>query len=368
MLVFSVSCGEDDPPEVQTAGQAVESSQASNSEILERVGQITAWTDAGLFVYGGVDETRESVGGAALINPDTGALTSLPEPFDFPIRRVGVAAPTVSGVFLLGQLCETTVYEEESAYCEPGGLAAGILSLSDQTWNPVDIPEELHAGSRADWVTQLFGVTPSGTLVLEVATAGSRQIGDAPYWTFDPVTVEWVHLPDPGVVIDDACLAGEHLVVSASEVAEDGGTHGNVTLNILRADQPGAEWSALTTLSEIAWGSYPLVSCGGTFAVVYGFTLDSPADVAFSQSVEPPGEWEDLSPFPDFVVDHEVWTGDQLVLFDETGAALIFDGDTWTPLDLPRGPIGSDPVWTGEEFVVIDPTSDTGTSVGAVEG
>jgi len=366
LAVVAAGCGDDDAAEVQTSGQSVEQATASVDEALSRVGQITAWTEAGLFVYGGVDETRESVGGAALIDPDTGESVALPEPFEHPIRRVGVAAPVEGGVFLMGELCEETIYEEDLVYCVPGGLVASSYSIADGAWTPIDIPDELQAGPTASWVVNLLGVSTTGTLVLEIVLEGNREIGDEPFWSFEPDGAAWTRLADPGVDFDDSCLAGDHVVVVGSTPTAGGGSYSGTTLHTLSVMTPDGPWDPLEPLDEVTWSNFPLVSCGGLFAVVYGSASDSTSKVAFRQSIDPAGDWQDVSPFPEVLVfvDHAIWTGDQLVLFGESGEAVALSDGGWMPVDLPRGPVGSDPVWTGDEFVVIDPTTATGTSSG----
>lgn len=362
-MLLTLSCGSESGNQI-AVGTSLTGEGVSPDVVLSRTGQITAWTDDGMFVYGGVDQTRESVGGAALIDPRTGSATSLPEPFDVPIRRVGVAAPIEGGVMLVGELCERTVYEEELAYCEPGGLVGAVMSLADRTWRSMEMPDELRAGPRSSWIVELAGVTPSGSVVLRLVTEGVRAVGDAPFWVYRPGDDEWHRLPDLGIVPDDFCLAGDQLVLVTSESSAAGGTRSNVRLHSFSVDSPRGSWLALRPLSSVDdWGAEPMVSCGGSFAVVHGYALSAGEGVAYSQAVQPPGGWAELAPMPEIVVASEVWTGQELVLFGETGGAVALIDGAWARVDVPPWPVGSDPVWTGEQIAVIDQASDVGVAL-----
>ncbi len=367
-MVVLATCG-GGPTDGETAASDV-------GGILGRRFPAAVGTPAGLFLYGG-SEGVDPLGGAALVDPVTGAEAALPEPpFEVPLAAHSVAAYSGTQVFVLGELCAATVeIDDTTSGCEPGGLAAAVYSPAEQSWRSVGIPEELVAATDRErpWVSQLRGVTDDGLIVLDLILEGDRAAGQAPFWTFDPATDEWVHLDDPGVVVDDACVAGDRLVVNSSVPGENL-VATDVSLSVLSLDDD-AEWEQGPALDEVIWSYAPKMGCGDDFAVVYESEAqvgeDAELRAASFLTGTDPALGSDWMPLPDLgptLPGVDVWTGQRLAIFGFGGGAVALDRttDEWVPLaDAPSVTADLDPpVVVGDLLVTLDPASPNGLDVG----
>lgn len=376
LAAAAVACGDDSSSEVSAGQESSPDSTAVGTEgILGREFQAVAWTDSGLFVYGGRDpqiDGGDPLGGAALVNAESGAVEALPEPpVPAPLATRSVAASTGADVLVFGELCESVAETEDTQLCAPGGLAGAVYSLDEGAWRPVEVPPELVEASdpRRPWIVQLLGVTDGGRIVLDLTLEGQRAVGDTPFWTFDPTNDEWTQLSDPGVTVDEACLAGGRIAVSSSLV-DDNFVYSDVTLNVLTVDEGASDWTQGSPLQETRWAERPHLYCGEDFGVVYG-NADVGPRAAFRQHLAAGEEWLPLEPIPDTVTPYgSASTGESLVLFglEIRAVELAADGEGWRPLDLPPWRESVPPVWTGDAFVIIDPSAEDGVSIAEVGG
>lgn len=385
MAAVVVGCG-DEPTRAVDAGQAASPSADSSAGevsaptegILNRAGSAVTGTPRGVFVYGG-SERGQPLGGAVLIDPSSGEQQPLPEPpFEAPLAPHSVAASVDGDVFVFGETCQRRVeVDDTTTGCEPSGLAAAIYSLGDGSWRPVAVPEELIADSAPDrpWVVQSRGVTEGGGIVLDLIHEGNRATGQAPFWVYEIASDEWAHLEDPGVVVDDACVAGDDIVVVSSTPGENA-VATDVTLTMRSVSGRGA-WASGPSLRDVVWSYSPQVGCGDDFAVVY----DSEAQVGGVDDLRAPsflaavgdGEplaWQALPDVDQVLPGVEHWTGDRFLLVGLDGAALALDPEalTWTPVAAiqPITPDVDQLVQVGGLLVALDPRSPDPVTVGEV--
>lgn len=362
LLLLAVGCAAGDAGDRVTAGQEYPEASMPTSgavDVLARSDQATAWTERGLFVSGGRDPNRvidggEPLGGAALVDPGTGAVTPLPEPpFDEPLRSGSVAAAVGAEVFLFGERCDGYADDPDSLVCVPGSFAAAVYDIDSGTWRQLELPPEL-AEARSPWIDRLAGVTTDGLVTLELVPEGLPAAGDAPFWTYSIEADEWRHLADPGVAAESACVAGDRLVVLS---AEGGGVVDAVRLHTLHLGQADAGWTTGSSVPQADWDLSPRLACGDDFALVHGYVLEAGPrrETAYRQVVTGDlNQWEPLPALPLVgATTASVWTGDQLLLVDQQGGVAVFDpgGDSWTALDL--GTEGLVAGWTGEMLVEL---------------
>jgi hypothetical protein len=328
------------------------------------------WTDDGIFAYAQVGPEDDEVGAAVLIDPDTGEVTSLPAPPFDPLGGTAEIAAAGDAVFLLGSQCAERISGEDSAFCVPGDVVGAVWSGGE--WHEAEIPDEIQAyagtveGERGRLmpVTRLVGVTSDGRLVFDIIPESYREVGDAPYWTYSPGGDEWVRLGDPGVVAEDACLAGDRLVMATAVETSTG--IADVSLRTLDLADPTAVWVAGPPAPGLRLGLGPDVHCGDDFAVVVGLeelTPETSIDQGFVAQRQAVGDvrsapWEPLPELPEDYIGHgrAQWDGQGLVVVDGRsgqGLRLAADGTAWEPVAYPRAGEGLGRVWNGEEFVVI---------------
>lgn len=350
LVLLAAACADD-------GGPVVEAPPAAELDgILQRTGQALAWTGEALFVYGGesADASAPYLGGAALVDPDTAAVTPLPEPpFDAPLETGGVAATSGGDVVLLGRTCAERVdVDADTVACRPGGLVGAQLSLDEGTWRLLDVPdgvvEQLSPDPEQD--VRLLGVTGDDRVVLQLPHGRALPAGESRTWTYRAADGEWEELPAFDRVVDDSCLAGDRLVVRSSDLVDESTI--DVIVGVL--DLADGGWTTSPTFTAQLWG--PALTCAGDTALVYSDSYDQGT---FRLALDPMGSWEELPSPPDGIgFARQVAVGDRVLFTSQDGPTVgrLLDPVTftWQQVELPPWRWPTLPVWTGDQLVVVD--------------
>ena len=229
------------------------------------------------------------------------------------------------------------------AQCEPGGYAALLYDVADDTWRSIAVPDELSALEAEDAVATAVGRLGNGVLV----TAGDA------IWAWD-ATSEWRRLPEPPLAWRHVCPYKDGVVAVGweDETGLDGAAPGDVEggdqsaasdvrVASVLGDAAGNEWSAPVTAS----GDQPIplaVEAVCTGAGVVTIAASSSPGTGTPKFLPDDGAWVALpapSPDPGYGA-AKVAVGEKVVLLgDVNGAVLDTAGDagSWRAMELPGG-------------------------------
>jgi hypothetical protein len=367
MAVGLAACGADD--------DRIDAGAPANDgyDFTAAVAPSVAWTGDRLFTYVGYQtEGRSNVAG--LVDPRTGSSELLPTPpFDLALQSPVASIVVGHSVLVVGGLCAEP--QPDLQECPPATYAAASLDLEDRTWATVRMPEPLaQAGGRRE----ALGVLSDGRAVFRFGPH------DAPsYWTFSAPNQAWTEIPAPPDRSDDACLAGDTLVVVTAQfeqgdsiVADDpiatGDYEGDFVANdaddgyvrpaLMLADLSSRDPAWHMTVRETetflipAGIERPLVSCMEDAAMVHD-GIRSIAVVHSTDSGDVDSAWVHPPEPPRVgVFDHAVWTGTELIFLNQSSEQFESGGpsqgyapdrNTWT--DHPGLPLSTGAVvWTGD--------------------
>jgi hypothetical protein len=332
-----------------------------------------------VFAYGGIDERGTITGATALIDPRSGEVTSLPEvPIDGVLQPPVAVGAAEGEVVLLGLLCADPQPDVE--LCAPATPTALSYDLAGGRWTALELPDDLFDGV---FDREVLGNLSSGEVVFWLHDATRSAL-----WALDPDSHRWSRLVDPGVRVDDACLAGDDVVVSTSRFR----LHGEVTDRSPIEDlQPGerlglgdadgyVEPSVLVLRggSEGRWERSSVdegytadtdpaqVSCMGDRVMVHDLVGDHRSVHALADGAAT--GWSETPPAPaDGTYTQQVWTGDELVFLNASPAelptaapAIAFDPDRSSWRTLEGAPLAStSTVWDGSALVGYAEFADT---------
>lgn len=152
--------------------------------------------------------------GAATWTPSPSALAfdtnsnewqELPDaPFSPALINAG-AVWTGEEIVTVGQPCERSTLEENAAPCEPKGLNAGVLSISERKWRTLEVPEPVTSSAvnvDADYFVSGLGWTGKEALF---AVAHGQSAAPS-YWLLDPAEGTWRSVPAPDAGAEATCF------------------------------------------------------------------------------------------------------------------------------------------------------------------
>jgi len=332
-----------------------------------RHGPEVAWTREGLFVYGGTGTTPipedperlPTLSDAALVDPATGLADPVPvPPFSSELENARAIA-TTDFVVLVGIECDSVLDPEDAVpVCAPGTYAAAALNLDDREWEVIELPPEL-AGVTNGHLDGV-GATSDGRAVLRLGSGESfAEPVTQLYWTFSPETGIWEQLPQPILRTDTRCMAGDTLVVAATEIITDqqvvadpedalppggGEQRGRLSVALLPLDgTPNWELAPEPAIDRLEDG--PRVSCGGDTVLLDEGTGLGAISYSLTRST-----WTEPAEIPAAGTYLNVlWTGERFIfLTSSNDPSLAYDpaADAWR--EVPIGPgIHPAPIWVG---------------------
>lgn len=319
-----------------------------------------AWTGDQLFVYGGTPVPRdtetvrsaEPLGSAALIDPESGDVDTLPEaPFDRALAVAPAAVAVGDEVFVVGAMCREA---EEDVGCPAGGYRAAAYSIPDDEWREVDIPDPLQLISNGQ--SEAVGMTSDGRAVVVLGSReGFGAIANRQIWTYSPADDEWEMLPAPGGLIEGVCLAGDVVVVGSGLLADTAAGVAPV-LRVRALDSEASGWIATEPAQAAPVGEAANLTCGEDLVL---FDDDETLRQVFDFGTG--GGWRATAEAPgDDTHASRLWTGEEFLFLDPTAPNLAYDpvADTWRGIE-GSAPSGVNPVWTGDAVVAWPGRTDT---------
>ena len=333
-------------------------------------GESLAWTGEGLLVFGGTPPEGGSrlAESATLVDVASGDIEALPLP-PFPVGFFGAALVAVDDtVVLVAGRCDDAESEEED--CPPGTYVSATLSLEERSWTEVEIPDAL---ASTVGLYDAVGATSDGHAVFRL---GTRR--DAEYWTYSVADRVWAEVPSPGVRLDDACLAGDRLVVvnatlrSLEDVApgEPYDHWEAVTLHVRDLADPDGEWQATPpnrTFRVPGRGLRPEVECTSEAVLVRDDDERHARRILEPDSIDDP--WPETADPPELeFLPATIEAGNEIVFLGTDDGPLTAASPTraYDPvLDrwrvLVGAPVGAEPlVWTGDSLVGYRPPGGPG--------
>jgi hypothetical protein len=334
VALLVVGCGQDDSSDVD-AGQA----PADQQLITDRRDPVVVSASDQLFVYGGLPPIPEGesprtqmqpLGDAFLLDVGSGEVVALPDPpFEAPLSAGAVALAVGNEVVLLGPLCERPIQDTDGR-CEPGTYRAAVLSVPERRWRDIEVPAELEVFENA--LRMGVGVSTGGQAIFLL---GSRFNFEAPpdlqLWAYSAAGGDVLErLPDPGVRIEDACVAGDTLVVVTDQAEGHDG-------ELIDEDQPQPPGGALRFFDP----SLRLLSLAEADRQ---WVATDPADV------------------PSYAAESQVTCSDSLALIDDGGGSGLAlrnvtatgEGEWQRPPPNPSGGVFTDILSAGETFVFVE--------------
>ena len=311
-----------------------------------------AWTGDQLFVYGGNPVPRdtetvrssEPLGNAALIDPASGDVATLPDaPFDRALAVAPAAVPVGDEVFVVGAVCREA---EDDRGCPAGGYRAAVYSIPDDEWREVEVPDQLKMISNGQ--SEAVGSTSDGRAVVVLGSReGFGAVANRQIWTYSPAEDEWEMIPAPGGLIEAVCLAGDVVVVGSGLLPETAAGVAPV-LRVRALDGEASGWIATEPADASPVGEAANLTCGEDLVL-----FDDGETVRQIFDFGPGGGWRAAAEAPgDDTHASRIWTGEEFLFLDPTAPTLAYDpeADTWRGIE-GSAPSGVNPVWTGDAVV-----------------
>jgi hypothetical protein len=370
------------------AGAAVAATAALRSEpgpayvkaLSPRSYPAQAWTDRGLFVFGGSAAGKRDLtaylndGGLAPLS--SRAIEVVPEAPFGPLFEP-TAIQVGKSVLVLGPSCAAVYQTEggEAPGCEDGGYRAGTYDLASREWRPLDLPAPLSDfgpfAPGAYRITRALGVTSGGEAVFALGEPLHEQ-----FWVYSRGSDRWAELPGSGVRPEDFCLTGDTLVVATAKYRHGGKILDDSPMRTIKPGETGygfagdgyvepqlalydfgsARWQRSTAEPTMTFkGTTPKIDCMGTQVLLSdqidptGLRTYSIASGAWSSPPTPPTPPAGGA---------RVWTGSELVFlaFQPSGASFgsptAFRPGTGTWRPLPGSPpLSRAALWSGSQIV-----------------
>jgi hypothetical protein len=303
--------------------------QRTNAELSSRTNPLLIPINGSrVFVYGGYADSGDFVAlnDAAVVDISSGSAelvgeSPLPTGLTVPVTGAAVG----DAVVIFGTLCSAIIPEDPMGSCEPGTYGAAQYSLGDQSWSSVTVPEELAAvefGRR-----HVVGATSDGRVVVLVTNAGNQE----QFMTYRPSNRSWETLPPLSINANRPCMAGDTIVVASSalEDADPGAVPGGPEereaarpyLSLLTLSEASPRWRITPSAPQGVQWEMPMLECLDNAALTWSGSLDTPAIHPVGSDAVNRG-WAVLESPPDGIYLDVLWTGREVVAFDESGGLV----------------------------------------------
>lgn len=319
-----------------------------------------AWTGDQLFVYGGAPvpgdtetvRSSEPLGNAALIDPESGEVDTLPgAPFDRALAVAPAAVAVDDEVFVVGAMCREA---EDDLGCPAGGYRAAVYSIPDDEWREVEVPDQLKLISNGQ--SEAVGTTSDGRAVVVLgARDGFGALASRQIWTYSPADDTWEMLPAPGSLIEGVCMANDAVVVGSGLLPSTAAGAGP-TLQVMALDGDARVWFPTEAAGVTPFGDTASLTCGDDLVL---FDDGDSVREVFDLGVD--GGWRAAADAPgDDSHASRLWTGEEFLFLDPTAPNLAYDpvADTWRGLE-GSAPSGIRPVWTGDAVIAWPGRTET---------
>jgi hypothetical protein len=265
---------------------------------------------------------------------------------------------------VVGDICETPRRRDAPGDCAPGAYVGAVYSVDRDRWREIELPDEV--GDTLNGQHLGVGATSDGRAVFVLGERGA--FGVVPgrqLWTYSVADDEWARVDNPDLLIEDVCLADDHLVTAAGLIQTAGAGEGTTTaaggpsLRVLdlAAEQqvwfpaPAVEVTSVAPSSNITCGDDTVLLDTGDAAGLRLFTIGAG------------GGWRALEAMP--TEEHHlarVWTGDEYLFLDPEVENLAYapDDDEWRTLD-DHADLGPEPLWADDAAVGWPEPSDQPT-------